>query len=98
MTAVNDRPEWMALQAHWKETADLHMRELFAADPQRFERFSLRLDDLLGPRERRSQSHPQEQQIATFRHGVHLLPRTWAVGFSGGAPRRQNTSRSISSR
>ena len=34
MTAVNDRPEWMALQAHWKETADLHMRELFAADPE----------------------------------------------------------------
>src|SRR5690606_19459702 len=25
----------------------LHMRDLFAADPQRFERFSLRLDDIL---------------------------------------------------
>jgi glucose-6-phosphate isomerase len=33
---------WAALAAHRDELADLHLRELFAADPDRFERFSVR--------------------------------------------------------
>ena len=36
-----------ALEAHRVEVGRHDMRSLFAADPQRFERFSLRLDDLL---------------------------------------------------
>ncbi|MFP5381202.1 MAG: glucose-6-phosphate isomerase [Gammaproteobacteria bacterium] len=35
------------LQAHQTELAHVHMRDLFAADPQRFERFSLQVGDLL---------------------------------------------------
>jgi glucose-6-phosphate isomerase len=35
------------LQAHWEQVRDLDMRELFARDPRRFEKFSLKLDDLL---------------------------------------------------
>jgi glucose-6-phosphate isomerase len=35
------------LQEHQWEIARLHLRDLFAADPQRFERYSLRLDDIL---------------------------------------------------
>ena len=41
MTAVNEKPEWKALQAHWERTADIEMREQFAADPARFDRMSL---------------------------------------------------------
>jgi glucose-6-phosphate isomerase len=40
-------PAWQALQAHAAEIAPLHMRDLFRDDPRRFEKFSLRLDDLL---------------------------------------------------
>ncbi|MFA5028459.1 MAG: glucose-6-phosphate isomerase [Candidatus Methylomirabilota bacterium] len=40
-------PAWTALAAHYQEIAPLHMRELFAADPERFARFSLRLGDIL---------------------------------------------------
>ncbi|HYE49944.1 MAG TPA: glucose-6-phosphate isomerase [Azospirillaceae bacterium] len=40
-------PEWLALEAHRAALAGTHMRELFAADPGRFERFSLKLDGLL---------------------------------------------------
>jgi glucose-6-phosphate isomerase len=36
-------PAWQALNRHQQEIADAHMRDLFARDPQRFERFSLRL-------------------------------------------------------
>ncbi len=42
-----DSPAWSALQKHQQEMRDVQMRALFAQDPQRFERFTLRLSDLL---------------------------------------------------
>jgi glucose-6-phosphate isomerase len=47
MTRLVQLPAWQALQAHQPEVAGLHMRDLFAQDPRRFERFSLRLGELL---------------------------------------------------
>jgi len=41
------RPVCRALQAHRAQMATRHMRELFAADPARFERFSLQVGELL---------------------------------------------------
>ena len=45
------RPEldaaWQALHSHRKEWRKLHLRDLFRQDKRRFERFSLRLNDLL---------------------------------------------------
>ncbi|MFP4517178.1 MAG: glucose-6-phosphate isomerase [Desulfovibrionales bacterium] len=40
-------PSWEQLLLHRKEMDDVHMRDLFAADPQRFEKFSLSLGDIL---------------------------------------------------
>jgi glucose-6-phosphate isomerase len=40
-------PAWKALQKHQQEMAEVHMRDLFAHDPQRFESFSLRTGDIL---------------------------------------------------
>jgi glucose-6-phosphate isomerase len=40
-------PAWQALLAHQREIALLHMRDLFAQDPQRFTRFSLEAAGLL---------------------------------------------------
>jgi glucose-6-phosphate isomerase len=36
-----ERPAWAALQAHYQQIAPLHLRKLFAEDPQRGERFTL---------------------------------------------------------
>jgi len=47
MVATNKRKTWQALQAHFEEIRDLHMRDLFDEDPQRFRRFSLTLNDIL---------------------------------------------------
>jgi len=47
MPSLTDSPAWKRLEQHHREVADLHMRELFARDPQRFTRFHLRLDDIL---------------------------------------------------
>jgi glucose-6-phosphate isomerase len=41
------RPVCQALQAHQAQMATRHMRELFADDPARFERFSLQVGELL---------------------------------------------------
>ncbi|HLV21716.1 MAG TPA: glucose-6-phosphate isomerase [Polyangiaceae bacterium] len=40
-------PSWVSLREHYGTVQGLHLRDLFAADPTRFEKFSLALDDLL---------------------------------------------------
>lgn len=47
MSQLTTSPAWLALNAHRQEVAHLQMRELFAQDPQRFERFSLKFQDIL---------------------------------------------------
>jgi glucose-6-phosphate isomerase len=40
MTPLRERPAWSALEAHYGEIRDVHLRELFAADPARGERLA----------------------------------------------------------
>ena len=40
-------PAWKALQDHYAEVSQAHLRDLFKDDPKRFERFSLRFEDIL---------------------------------------------------
>ncbi len=47
MSVLIESPAWQALVKHRQQMADVHMRDLFAGDPQRFEQFSLRLGDIL---------------------------------------------------
>ncbi len=47
MAGLEKTSTWQALVQHQHDIAGLHMRDLFAADPQRFERFSLWLGDIL---------------------------------------------------
>ena len=47
MTDPTQTTAWQALTDHFFEIRDRHMRELFAEDPGRFGRFSLRFGDLL---------------------------------------------------
>jgi glucose-6-phosphate isomerase len=47
MSALTESPAWKALAEHQRRMADVHMRDLFAADPERFARFSLRFRDIL---------------------------------------------------
>ena len=47
MAALTSSPAWKALTQHYQDMHSVHMRDLFAQDPQRFERFSLRFGDIL---------------------------------------------------
>ena len=47
MSALTALPAWHALRRHVDQVADLHMRDLFAQDPTRFERLHVQFRDLL---------------------------------------------------
>ncbi|RPI22234.1 MAG: glucose-6-phosphate isomerase, partial [Acidobacteria bacterium] len=47
MTKLIDRPEWRALQRHYNQISTLHLRDLFAKDPDRASRFSLEEEGIL---------------------------------------------------
>ena len=47
MTSLTNYPVWEKLCAHQKTIVPLHMRDLFAADSKRFDKFSLKFKDLL---------------------------------------------------
>lgn len=38
---------WQALQSHYQDMQNVHMRDMFAADPGRFNKFSLLFEDIL---------------------------------------------------
>ncbi len=38
---------WQNLQRHYEKTKNIHMKTLFAGDPQRFNKFSIRFNDIL---------------------------------------------------
>jgi glucose-6-phosphate isomerase len=45
--SLTQRPAWQALQAHYEEIKDVHLRTLFAEDAGRAERFAAEADGLL---------------------------------------------------
>jgi glucose-6-phosphate isomerase len=47
MSTLTQSPVWQALIKHQPQMAGVHLRDLFANDPKRFERFSLRFEDIL---------------------------------------------------
>ncbi len=47
MSKLTHSPSWQALQVHFEQIRDVHMRDLFEQDAQRFSRFSAQMDDIL---------------------------------------------------
>jgi len=47
MPELTQLAAWKNLQTHHQDIEAIHMRDLFAEDPQRFEKFSLTFDDIL---------------------------------------------------
>lgn len=47
MSKLTDMASWKALAAHAKDMKKLHMRDLFAQDSERFDKYSLKLNDIL---------------------------------------------------
>ncbi len=47
MNDLTKLPAWKALKQHYKQAKKLHLRDLFEKDPKRFEKFSIRFNDIL---------------------------------------------------
>jgi glucose-6-phosphate isomerase len=47
MSTLTSSAAWKALETHQREMANVHMRDLFTQDPQRFHKFSVHFQDLL---------------------------------------------------
>ena len=47
MSRLTESATWQQLVAHQRDVAPLHMRDLFAEDPARFDKFSLKYNDIL---------------------------------------------------
>src|SRR5512136_2287531 len=47
MSQLTKSASWRNLQKHYKKISELHMRELFEKDPNRFNNFSIKFNDFL---------------------------------------------------
>ncbi|MCU7837038.1 MAG: glucose-6-phosphate isomerase [gamma proteobacterium symbiont of Taylorina sp.] len=47
MKNLTESSAWLALKEHFNEVKDVHMKDLFAEDSERFENFSVSLNDIL---------------------------------------------------
>ena len=45
--SINETPAWLQLEAHYQQIRLVHMRKLFAEDPERFARFHVQFNDIL---------------------------------------------------
>ena len=46
-SSITDSEAWQQLKAHFQQNRTLHMRDLFASNPERFHQFHIRLGDIL---------------------------------------------------
>jgi len=47
MTKLTESAAWQALEAHYNDMKDVHMRDLFSQDNKRFDQFSITFNDML---------------------------------------------------
>jgi len=56
--SLTQLPAWQTLAAHAKKMQTVHMRDLFASNPHRFEEFSIRFEGCLTTQKTASQMRP----------------------------------------
>jgi hypothetical protein len=74
MSALTGSPAWQALARHAGEMADVHLHDLFASDPGRFDRFSLELNDLL-----LDYSNALGRLLALYEHKIFTQGIVWNI-------------------
>ncbi|MFO7190609.1 MAG: glucose-6-phosphate isomerase [Pseudomonadota bacterium] len=82
MTRVTDLPEWQALAEHALTARSVHLRELFAADAERFARFSREVNGLLFDFSRQRVQERTLELLLALAHARGLRARIDAM-FSG---------------
>ncbi|WP_110338861.1 glucose-6-phosphate isomerase [Nitrosomonas sp. Nm84] len=81
MSLLTESPAWLALQAHQSVMAQQHLRDLFQKDPQRFEKLSLRFNDILVDFSKQLINHETIDQLLALAHQQKLhdwIPRMFS--------------------
>jgi glucose-6-phosphate isomerase len=82
MSRLTESPAWKALVAHRAEMDQTNLRALFSADPKRFDKFSLRLDDLLFDYSKNRITEETVRRLVALAEQAEL-PRQIAAMFAG---------------
>lgn len=72
MAKLTEMKEWKALEAHSKEMGDIHMRELFDVDSNRFQNFSLKFDKILFDFSKNIINDSTVELLTKLAHGCNL--------------------------
>ena len=87
------RPAWLALAEHARSIKHRHLRELFAADPDRFERFSLVHGQILLDY---SKQRLGQQTMELLRQLAEQAAwRTWVERMRSGEPINHTEGRAV---
>jgi len=81
-TTLTQLPSWRALEAHFQKVRDLHLRTLFADDPQRGERFSASAENIYFDYSKNRVTTETIQLLLKLAEEVNLRERIDAM-FSG---------------
>lgn len=93
MQDISHSSAWQALQTHRQQMQDVHMRDLFAADGQRFGRFSLRFEDILFDYSKHRISAETMDRLLTLTETVDL--RSWIDAMFSGAKINNTEHRAV---
>jgi glucose-6-phosphate isomerase len=75
MSKLTRSAAWKALEAHYQKNHDAQMRDLFAQDPKRFEKFSLQFNDILLDYSKNRITDETRKLLLDLANGVDL--KTW---------------------
>ena len=82
MKSIHESSEWLALERHWSDLEPRHMREMFAAEPQRYERMSLQACGMLLDYSKNRASSETMALLLALAERAEL--KKWIGGMFGG--------------
>ena len=93
MPKLSKSPSWLALKSHQQTIADTHMRDLFAADPERFEKFSIVFNDILFDFSKHRITEETLRLLFNLAHEMDV--KGWTEKMFSGAPINFTENRSV---
>jgi len=93
MSTLTSSNSWKTLQQHYTKISQSHMRDMFEQDPERFEKFSLKLNDILFDYSKNIISSETMDEL--FRLADDCEVTEWIARMFAGVPINQTENRAV---
>ena len=93
MSKLTQSTTWKALEEHYKEISQSHMRDMFTEDPQRFDKFSLKLNDILFDYSKNIINSETMEQLYRLADDCDI--KQWIGRMFGGEPINTSENRAV---